>query len=251
MKVSGGLKMNKSTAQNQMIHGLIGALLLLAFFQFAQRRNNTAIIQTPFTSVAQMVRLAHAQELLGTKTLNRVIPRQQNKNEFDQHLFKIVQTSLRGSNKLFGPKLTRAIQQEANRYHFDPFFLAAIIAGESSFNPYALGHYGEIGLMQIKPSTAKWIAKKMNIEYLGKESLRDPITNVQIGAAYLSYLRGKFNKKGALYIAAYNMGPTNVRRVLRRKRIPRDYPRHIMKRYLSFYKEIDAQQVKLASLTKI
>lgn len=132
------------------------------------------------------------------------------------------------------PYLANVIRQEAIKYNFDPFFLAAIIEGESTFKHNIVGSFGEIGLMQIKPDTAAWINKKYKLGlYRGRNSLFNMETNIRIGSAYLSYLRKKFNHRGQLYIAAYNMGARNVRRALRKQVVPKDYMNHIMKKYNS------------------
>lgn len=103
-------------------------------------------------------------------------------------------------------------------YQFDPAEVLALIHTESSFNPRALSKVGARGLMQVMPRTAKYIAKKAGIEYSGeKHQLYDPSTNIQLGIAYLDYLRERF-KESKKYLAAYNLGPTTVSRMVRRKR---------------------------------
>lgn len=56
----------------------------------------------------------------------------------------------------------------------------AVVRVESNYNPRARGRGGEIGLMQIKPATARGIG------YTGSMSaLYDPDTNLRWGMAYL------------------------------------------------------------------
>jgi soluble lytic murein transglycosylase len=116
----------------------------------------------------------------------------------------------------------------------------AVIENESSFNPTIVGSHGEIGLMQITPVTASWISEKYGVTYKGKASLYDPSINIKIGAAYLSFLREKFNFHSKLYLAAYNMGVSNVHRALGRKVTPQEYSNRVMKRYISFYSKMKA-----------
>lgn len=123
---------------------------------------------------------------------------------------------------------------ESYKYHLDPYIIAAVIKGESRFNPKAIGSMGEIGLMQLKESTAKWIAKKMNIPWRGKKSLYDPLTNIKIGSAYLGYLNERLAEHGeTLYLDAYNMGYGSVAKSLSKNIRPRIYSKNIMKMYLS------------------
>lgn len=118
----------------------------------------------------------------------------------------------------------------------------AVISGESSFNPLAKGPVGEIGMMQIRPSTGKWMCGLMKKKWRGDKILRDPVENIKIGVAYLSWLRAKFAGNGQLYLAAYNMGPKSVKNAVSRNVYPKDYPIHVMKRYIAFYKDIGKQK---------
>ena len=56
----------------------------------------------------------------------------------------------------------------------------AVITIESRYNPRARGQAGEVGLMQIKPSTARAIGYKGSIK-----ALYDPDTNLKWGMKYL------------------------------------------------------------------
>ena len=89
----------------------------------------------------------------------------------------------------------------------DPFLVQAIIQKESVGNPNALGQDGEIGLMQIKPSTAKWIAEKVELPIPTREELFNPRVNIKYGTAYFAWIlkRNAGNVEHALM--EYNMGP--------------------------------------------
>jgi soluble lytic murein transglycosylase-like protein len=68
----------------------------------------------------------------------------------------------------------------------DPLLLIAIIAVESSFNPYAVSGYGATGLMQVVP---RFHENKLAL-HGGEEALWDPQTNIRIGAEILvEYIR--------------------------------------------------------------
>ncbi len=113
-----------------------------------------------------------------------------------------------------------------------------MIENESSFNPEVKGTSGEIGLMQLMPRTAKWIAGKLRMKYQGKKTLTDPVANIRLGAAYLAHLRAEFDFHGRLYLAAYNMGSANVQRALDRRIWPKDYAARVMQRYMRLYTEL-------------
>lgn len=62
----------------------------------------------------------------------------------------------------------------------------ALIRVETNFNPTLTSKAGCRGLMQIKESTAKEIAKKLNIGYKEKRTLFNEFCNIAIGSYYLS-----------------------------------------------------------------
>jgi soluble lytic murein transglycosylase len=131
-----------------------------------------------------------------------------------------------------------AIMRESDRFHFDPVLLLSIIKVESGFVVNRRGRHGEIGLMQIKPSTGRWVAKKLALPWGGKKTLENPELNIRIGAAYLALLRDLFPKQEQLYLSAYNMGAYNVFRSVRKNVIPRDYASRILEQYQNYYSKI-------------
>jgi len=61
---------------------------------------------------------------------------------------------------------------------------------------------------------------------------------IRLGAAYLAFLRERFDEHARLYLAAYNMGGGNVRELLKSGKWPKDYPRRVMKEYVTYYKKL-------------
>lgn len=134
-------------------------------------------------------------------------------------------------------EISDTIMKQATKHRIDPWMITAVISGESSFNPNAVGPIGEIGLMQLRPKSAEWIAKKMNIKWKGRSALRNPVYNIQIGVAYLGYLKRRHSPQGGhLYLAAYNMGESSLLRLLSKKIEPNVYKLHVMKNYLAINK---------------
>ena len=117
----------------------------------------------------------------------------------------------------------------------------AVIQNESSFNPKMKGSAGEIGLMQIKPDTAEWIAKTYKLEYKGAESLFNPAINIRIGAAFMNKLRNQFAAKSGLYLSAYNAGAKKVRMMVSEKNTPKAYAMAVMKRYFAIYSALGTE----------
>lgn len=113
-----------------------------------------------------------------------------------------------------------AVLREADRQKVDPSLILAVIQKESSFDPGAYSRMGAVGLMQVLPSTAKWLGLK------DPDLLWNPETNIKYGVKYIRALAKMFSardlsnlRKGDLggktvrkVIAAYNAGPGNVKK---------------------------------------
>ena len=121
----------------------------------------------------------------------------------------------------------------------DPLFVVALIENESKFNPKALGQFGEEGLMQIKPSTATWIAKKYHLATGKQYSLYNPTHNIKFGVAYLDYLRTKYHRSGKFYIEAYNLGPQRMNEFMKRHEVRSTYHHQVRSHYLALYEQIE------------
>ncbi len=104
------------------------------------------------------------------------------------------------------------VRSWANRYAVDPHLVWAIMREESHFRISAISGSDARGLMQLLPSTARWIAEdRLGISY-SADGLFDPPTNIRLGAWYLGYLMEQFPQGVAWAVAAYNGGQGNLRR---------------------------------------
>ncbi len=93
------------------------------------------------------------------------------------------------------------------KYQLDAYLVLSVIKVESSFNENAVSNKGANGLMQMLPSTAKYVAKSLNrTEY----NLLDSEDSIEFGCYYLRYLINKFESVN-LALAAYNAGEGRVR----------------------------------------
>jgi soluble lytic murein transglycosylase-like protein len=119
-------------------------------------------------------------------------------------------------HKAKAARLAKHLVEQCEAYGFSPALVLSLMSTESSFNTRAVSHVGAIGLMQVMPVTAGYISKKRRIrEYRTPKDLYNPVINITVGVAYLAYLRAKF-RTADHYLAAYNMGPTNVYRDMNR-----------------------------------
>ena len=99
--------------------------------------------------------------------------------------------------------------------------LLGLVRQESEMNPLAVSRAGAYGLMQLKPSTAKWLSRALGVAYSKSRLTRDPGYNITLGSAYLSRLLVDYGGAYALALAAYNAGPSRVEKWLRTYGDPR------------------------------
>jgi soluble lytic murein transglycosylase-like protein len=127
-------------------------------------------------------------------------------------------------------RIADAIHQEAGRHGYDPLFVMAMVEVESNCSPTANSPYGAVGLTQIKPSTARAVAKDLGVPWAGRRTLVQPRLNVRLGLEYLAQLEERF---GDPYIAmaAYNLGPNKVSGMSRQHARRAHYVRKILARY--------------------
>jgi soluble lytic murein transglycosylase len=189
-------------------------------------------------SIKQEFRVDHARELLGKSYKRSIVSTFEKHKGLEKNILATVTKRLPVKYKSQANLVAATIIKAASEHALDPYFVMAVISGESSFNPLAKGPVGEIGMMQLRPATGEWMAKKIGMKWNGEATLRDPVTNIKLGSAYIAWLREKFDNHSQLYLAAYNMGPKSVKTALNKNVWPKDYPRHVMKRYLAFYKAI-------------
>ena len=79
------------------------------------------------------------------------------------------------------PRFCELIKQEAKRTGLDPALVDAVIKVESDYRPDTIGAAGEIGLMQVLPSTARLLG------FGGTDQeLAEPATNIRLGVTYLA-----------------------------------------------------------------
>ena len=99
------------------------------------------------------------------------------------------------------PVLAREIVAAAYRHGIDGDVAFRLVKRESGFRVNMLGAAGEVGLTQIKPSTARDLRRGITIG-----QLYEPDVNLDLGFAYLALLRTRYH--GDLWRAAtaYNQG---------------------------------------------
>jgi soluble lytic murein transglycosylase len=102
------------------------------------------------------------------------------------------------------------IKREAAKYAIDPFLIMALIRQESAFNPKAVSSANAHGLMQLLPSTARRLARGMQLPRSAAARLHDPEVNIQFGMRYFSDLLKQFDGQTEKVLASYNAGEHRV-----------------------------------------
>jgi hypothetical protein len=134
--------------------------------------------------------------------------------------------------------LAREIERNARLYDFDPLLILAVVLTESGADLDALGHgasgaaSGAVGVMQVKPATAKAMAGALGLPSPTAYDLMDPAYNLSVGVAFLLQMIHRYGDL-RLGIMAYNVGPTGLESGLRGEtELPEGYYRKVLHRYI-------------------
>ena len=92
--------------------------------------------------------------------------------------------------------------------------LHAFMHQESMFNTKAKSKDGALGLMQVLPSSAKFITKSKDVKRNNSNILKNPEINLEVGQEYLTYLLDlEVVSRNIIFLAAaYNGGPGNLQK---------------------------------------
>lgn len=110
--------------------------------------------------------------------------------------------------------LKRLFKKYAKRYSFDWKLIMAVAFQESKLNHKLRSPAGAVGIMQIKPATAR-------DKSVGINNVNNLENNIHAGVKYLAHLRNHYfsdsdikeRDRVRLSLAAYNAGPTKIQRI--------------------------------------
>lgn len=98
-------------------------------------------------------------------------------------------------------KFASIVAKYASEHGVPPALAHAVIRVESNYRPNVTGRAGEVGLMQIKPATARMMG------YSGSaKGLYDPETNIRFGMKYLAKAQSVGDGTTCGTILKYNAG---------------------------------------------
>jgi soluble lytic murein transglycosylase-like protein len=132
---------------------------------------------------------------------------------------RIAQTTLSNGGPYYDVGLYPLLSlADTEKLGLDRALIHAFVRQESHFNARARSRVGARGLMQILPSTASFVGADRSLKWSKRANLYDPAVNLDLGDKYLAHLLTIDPINGDLIrlVAAYNGGPGNLRKWLRR-----------------------------------
>lgn len=117
---------------------------------------------------------------------------------------------LKVTNDFFPIKYKEEVLEISNEIGMDKSLVFAMIKVESDFREKVVSHKGAVGLMQVLPSTAKWILAKEGYNP-NEYDLYNSRDNIFVGVLYLKYLNDRFEGDLQKIMAAYNGGSSRIK----------------------------------------
>ncbi|WP_206485916.1 transglycosylase SLT domain-containing protein [Thalassotalea sp. G2M2-11] len=146
------------------------------------------------------------QKLVAAKLANEI-------GWFDRAIFTLAQVGYLDDVDLRFPlAFNEEINLQANKQAISPAWAFAITRRESSFMSDAHSAVGAKGLMQVMPNTAKFLTRRKKIS---NKYLLDSENNINLGTRYLKKLLDRHQGNQVLATAAYNAGPSRVKKWLK------------------------------------
>ena len=144
----------------------------------------------------------------------------------------------------------------AEQYGVEVELLLALVKRESTFNPKAISRNGAVGLMQLMPPTARGLGLKVpSYENIRKPTPNPsvderfhPLKNLEAGVKYLHQMFGRYDGSYHLSLAAYNVGPGNVRKG---GKLTRSAERHVSRVLDTYYRYKGDAALKDADLRRL
>lgn len=117
------------------------------------------------------------------------------------------------TKKLYPLEYSETVEVCSVEYSVPKELIYAVIKTESNFKSDAVSSKNAIGLMQMKPDTYTWLCSKNDDPENDPNLLYKPEVNIRYGVFYLDMLYSEFGSWETA-LAAYNAGPSNVRKWL-------------------------------------
>lgn len=133
----------------------------------------------------------------------------------DNAIKTVARTSHRNDYDLrFPMPYKQQVMLNAQLKDLDPSVIYGVMRRESLFDPLAKSRVGALGLMQLMPATARQVAKSLGLKKPGQYDILSIKNNIKFGTSYFRSVLNRFDNNVSLATAAYNAGPTNVKKWL-------------------------------------
>lgn len=138
------------------------------------------------------------------------------------------------------------VTQLGEELNLDPYMILSIARQESTYRPNLTSSAGAHGVLQLMPSTAKWLGDAdPRITKETASRLEEPPHSLRMGAVYFRRMLDRSDQNVAYALASYNAGPGNFDKWERKWRniptedfievIPFNETRNYVKRILAHY----------------
>jgi hypothetical protein len=211
--------MMRSRKCSRKISGLVTSLGLL----IASPSKESTIVASHEPSTSQASDIETCEGLCGRQPSSETTLGQFLESEIANRVERVSNRSWTLVSRVrFARELSRSIAEASYEHDIDPFLILAIVEVESRYNTMAIGSVGERGLMQIRPSTARWIVKPDSSIF--NCDLHDVRCNILTGTLYLVQLEKQSLKRKLTFssqaqrqmflLLSYNLGPARAYKTL-------------------------------------
>ena len=166
-------------------------------------------------------------------------------------------------NLLYPMPYRETVIKYSKKFKVPESLIYAIIRQESRFNQKARSPANAKGLMQIIPSTGRWILKQLNYKSRTIRKIYDPNINVMMGTFYIKHLSNKLDNL-IFTLGSYNAGIRNVSKWTEKypteipekfiEQIPfyetRNYIKKVLSNYIVYEYIINGKVINYSTLSK-
>jgi soluble lytic murein transglycosylase len=153
-----------------------------------------------------LMRLAKGENLIGIDKISKLEDRE---IPAEQAQYQTLSKQITYWQARYPFPYLREIEKWSTERKLNPLLVTALIRQESRFESKIKSVADATGLMQVLPSTAKWIAPQIKLDSK-TINLENPNDNIMLGTWYLGHTHDQYNNNSLLAIASYNAGPGNV-----------------------------------------
>jgi soluble lytic murein transglycosylase len=192
----------------------VGSETLRELYQLGQNQDAWSLWQTEFQNRQQptvseqftdgLMRLGVNENLDGIFMISSLVWREkpEEKKEAEQLMQQRAYWEA-----LYPFPYAEAIAQWSQQRRINPLLVTGLIRQESRFERKIRSVSDAVGLMQLIPETAEFVADQNDMK---KYNLEDPNDNVKLGTWYLDYTHREYKDNSMFAIASYNAGPNAV-----------------------------------------